>query len=209
MTPIEIPVARSGEPVQPGAWNAMRAAVQQLQLKSGTNCRLKPTGRGTIIDFVQQPQSFSGYWQVTLRGGTQAMVRPGTVNKVPATIDGVDLATRPAPLLQFEQLELDEQDRGYIALHVRCDAESYAILSAEIVQVADPDTDDGRATSTPYTGGAARAFGEGGLQARHPLAMLRRRADGSVAVFQMTHFPLQHRLAFGKDGKTAVRHFFY
>ena len=76
-----------------------------------------------------------------------------------------------------------------------------------MVQVADPNTDDGEPGEG--TGGNGGAFPLPGRRARYPLAMLRERKDKKLDLYQITFFDLQHRPALGTDRKTAARHFFW
>jgi hypothetical protein len=81
------------------------------------------------------------------------------------------------------------------------------VLTAEMVQVADPNTDSGKDDGTFHmaAGGAKPLSGN---RARWPVAMLQLR-NGSLDVFQVVHFNLTHRVALQKDGKSAQRHFFF
>jgi hypothetical protein len=209
MPRIVVPPAKVGQPVTASMWETMRAANRQCGIIAGVNCRIKEVPGGTIVDFIAQDADYLCAWQVTLRGSGKASIRPGTINGKPATIGEVALDDEPAPVLDFGQPDLDSKGRGYICAEVTCDPDKqFAIQTVEIVQVADPDSDDGSPSDTPHMGGAARAFGKMGAQARHPLAMLRLRKSGRLVVEQITCFPLQHRVALAKDGKTATRHFF-
>ena len=88
------------------------------------------------------------------------------------------------------------------------------MLSSEIVQVADLDTEDGVALDKGVTGfssGGTRTLK--GRRARWPLAMIRKRDSGAFALFQVTHFELMHRASIpaNKDGTpgSGGRHFFF
>ena len=138
--------------------------------------------------------------------GSEATFLPATINRIPATIKGVKLNSPTVPVLDLSKPVFDADGRGWIAAEVTCDpAKEWGVVSVEMVQVADPDTDDGLpGTGYNAIGGAKPLSGN---RARHPVAMLRRRADGSVDVFDQEYFNLQMRIAFAAD-KTPQRFFF-
>lgn len=211
---IAVPRARRGDPVTADAWERMRAANRMCRLIAGNNVRLTELDDGTIINFTGGGADFVHSWLVTLRGLDSAVIRPGTVNRFEATIKGVPLSGhegKPVPVLKFGKPRLDKEGRGYIAVEVTCNPKTdFAIVKAEIVQVADPDTEDGgpRKKDQPMnTTGAAVALK--GHRARHALAMLRLRKSGRLDVHQITCFDLAHRVDLAEDRKTAARHFFY
>ncbi len=84
----------------------------------------------------------------------------------------------------------------------------WSILKAEMVQVGEPHTNDGKPDGIFHMAdGAARALSEN--RARWPVAMIAQREGGSLDLFQIVHFNLTHRVALKKDGKSAERHFFF
>ena len=132
------------------------------------------------------------------------------MNRVDAKIKDVPLAgtdDQPPPVLKFGQPMLDDEGRGYICVEVTCREKDWSVEKVEVVQVADPNTDDGE--QGEGTGGSGGAVALPGRRARYPLAMLRERKDGKLDLYQITFFDLQHRPALGTDRKTATRHFFW
>lgn len=213
MQRIEPPRVRPGEIVTARHFEQMGRAIRagRLLTTDGSGVRLTSTPNGTLVAFSSRAD-FSHPWRVNLQGANAATVEPGTVNGFPATIDGEPLdggeENTPPPVLRFSTLKTDADGRGWLALEVTFDpAKEWGIIKAEIVQVADCDTDDGAPAPglPPPTGGARPLAGN---RARHPLAMLRQRDGGRLDVFQHAFFPLKHRPAFATDGKTIVRHFF-
>ena len=113
---------------------------------------------GTIITFDGDGADFVHPFQVSLVGTEAASIRPGTVNRVDAKIKDVPLAgtdDQPPPLLKFGQPMLDDEGRGYICVEVTCREKDWSVEKVEVVQVADPNTDDGEAGE----GTAATAVG--------------------------------------------------
>lgn len=179
------------------------------RLFTGPDVHVRTLGKlGTIVGFRRRSQAgFTGAWWVDLQGSSAATVAPGTVSKVPATIRGAKLDDARPPVLQFGTLRTDSDGRGWICAEVTCDpAKQWGIVKVEIVQVADPDTNDGAAgTGINAIGGAKPLTGS---RARAPLAMLRKRSGGGVDVFQIAYFDLQMRIAFAADN-TPQRFFFF
>ena len=210
----EPPFVKKGDPITKKVFDQMGVAVRACRILAGPGTRLIYTPQGTIVCF-ERAQSFSCAWQVSLRGSTGATLLPGTINKLPATIGGVPLdggsAGLPPPVLQWSRLKLDSEGRGWICAEATFDpAKSWAVVKVEIVQVGDPDTDDGSALPAGQLANAAGGASPlSGNRARHPLAMLRQRTSGQLDVYQVTCFDLQHRVALAKDQKTATRHFFW
>jgi hypothetical protein len=157
---------------------------------------------------------FSHPWQPSL-SGIEAAFLPGMVNRVAAKIGGVELdggSGGEPPVLDLSRPLLDADGRGWFCAEVTVDPEKeWGIAGVEMVQVADPDTDDGLpGRGINAIGGAKPLASErgAGTRARHPVAMLRRRADGSLEVFEIAFFDLQMRIAFATD-HTPQRYFFY
>jgi len=210
MSRPEVPRARVGQSVTAAMWETMRAANRASRIIAGNNVRTREVSGGTIVDFTGVPADFVHPWMVTLQGSESATIRTGTINKIEAAIDGVPLSGlegEAAPVLTFGQPDLDAEGRGFICAEVTCEPKDWSIKTIEIVQVADPDSEDGSPSDFPHMGGAAKALE--GNRARHPLARLRAREGGRIELFQITFFDLQHRVALAADGRTAARHFFY
>ena len=205
------PFVRRGEPITAALWNQLSAAVRACRVIAGDGVRTRETPDGTIISFDAKSDPFVHAWLVTLIGDDSATIRPGTVNRLEATIKGVPLAgedTKPPPVLKFGEPNLDSEGRGWICVEVTCDPkEQWAVKKAEIVQVADPDTPGGEPGERLNTLGAAKPLPDN--RARHPLAMMREREGGRLEIFQITYFDLQHRVALAADQQTAQRHFFW
>ncbi len=213
MARIDPPLVARGQRVTLGLFEAMRRAVLACRLIAGPGVRLRHTSSGTVISFAAGGQGFVHPWLVGLLGTEAANIRPGTINRVPATIKGEPLdggkAGNPAPRLDFGKPRLDAEGRGWICAECTFKpADAWSVAKVEIVQVADPDTADGAPlVGLPNaTGGSLPLPGN---RARHPLAMLRLRASGQLEVFQIAHFDLTHRVKLTADGVTAARHFFY
>lgn len=191
----------------------MRRAVLATRLVAGNGVRLRETPSGTVVSFHGAGGTFSHPWLVSLQGTEAATIRPGTINKVSATIKGKPLdggeAGDPPPVLNFGKPKVDKEGRGWICAEITCKpGERWIVEKVEIVQVADPDTNDGGPLEglPNATGGSLPLSGN---RARHPLAMLRLRKSGRLDLYQVTFFDLQHRVKLAPDQKTAVRHFFW
>lgn len=191
------------------------------RLSSGVGASMLQSSFGRIVRFNSPPADFGHPWLATLRGDAAADFLPGFINHVPAAIEGVPLAgsinpVKPPPVLEWQKLQLNSDGIGYLCAEITClDAATaekssraaFSIVKVEMVQVADPDTDDGAQGAVLNTSGAARPLS--GNRARWPVAMLQRRGDGRVDLFQIVHFDLTHRMALKADGRTPARHFFY
>ena len=207
---IEPPFVKRGQPITAPLWNQLCAAVRACRIISGDGVRLRETPDGTIITFDGSDAVFAHPFQVSLVGKEAATIRPGTVNRIDAKIKGVPLAGTdrvPPPVLKFGKPRLDQDGCGFICIEVMCREKDWSVEKIEVVQVADPNTDDGEPGESP--GGSGGAVTLPGRRARHPLAMLRERKDGRLDLFQITFFDLQHRPALASDRKTATRHFFW
>lgn len=212
MQRIDPPTVKPGQRVTALLFDKMRRAIRAGRLIAGQNVRLRTTPAGTMISF-HGGQSFSCAWQVSLLGTSAATLLPGTVNKVPGAIkgkplDGGEEGAAP-PVLDFGKPKVDKDGRGWICAEVALDPKNeWSVVKVEVVQVADPDTEDGGpAKGLPNASGGSLVIS--GHRARHPLAMLRLRKSGRLDVFQVTCFDLQARAKLAADGKTATRVFFW
>jgi hypothetical protein len=182
-------------------------------LLRGPGVRLAHVGRGTVVSFRGNSAIFEHPWMCDFDGSVATFL-PGTVNKVvPVVPDGrgkdTPLDTDPAPALVVPQLVLDDEGRGFFCVEIECDpAKEWGIVKARMVQVANPDTLDGKQAKTVNAIGGAKPLGTDGRKARCAVTMLRRRADGGVDLYPLVHFHLTHRIHFGPD-KLPQRHFFY
>ena len=204
------PFVKRGEAITAILWNQLCAAVRGCRIIAGDGVRLREMPDGTIITFDGRDADFAHPFQVSLVDSEAAMIRPGTVNRVDAKIKGVPLAgteREPPPVLNFGQPMLDGEGRGYICIEATCREKDWSVETAEVIQVADPNTDDG--APGDGNGGTGGAAARPGRRARYPLAMLRQRKDGKLDLYQITFFDLQHRAALGADRTTATRHFFW
>lgn len=187
------------------------AGNRSHRLLSGPGARLHRTAFGTGVRFAGGPADFSHPWLAELAGVSSAVILPGFINNVPAAIDGVPLAgtdKKPSPRLTWTKLQLNVDGIGYLAAEVTCDpANDWGITKVEMVQVADPDTEDGAPGKTMNATGAALPLKD--HRARWPIAMIQRRASGLLEVFQITHFNLTHRVKLAANGTSAARHFFW
>lgn len=206
----ELPLVRRGQPITAQLWNQLVGVVRACRLISGDGVRLRETPDGTIITFDGGGADFAHPFQVSLVGTDAATIRPGTVNRVDVMIKDVPLAgtdREPPPVLKVGTPMLDQEGRGFICVEVTCREKDWSVEKTEVVQVADPNSDDGGAGEG--SGGSGGAVALAGRRARHPLAMLRQRKDGKLDLFQITFFDLQHRPALAADRKSAARHFFW
>ena len=190
---------------------ALLAGDRRHRVSSGPGVRLHRTAFGTGVRFHGGPADFSHPWLAEMAGANAAVFLPGTVNRVRATIKGVPLAGldgKAPPQLEWDTLALNADGIGWFCAEVTCDpAHDFAVTACEIVQVADPDTDDGKPGRRLNATGGAFALSKN--RARWPLAMLQRRANGLVEVFQVTFFDLTHRVKLAANGRRAARHFFW
>jgi hypothetical protein len=206
----DLPFVKRGQPITATLWNQLCAAVRACRLVAGDGVRLREMPDGTIITFDGGGTEFVHPFQVSLIGTEAAAIRPGTVNKVDAKIKDVPLAGEDGeapPVLKFGTPMLDDEGRGYICVEVTCREKDWSVEKVEVVQVADPNTDDGEA-GEGHSGSTA-SVALPGRRTRYPLAMLREREDKKLDLYQITFFDLQHRAALGTDRKIATRHFFW
>jgi hypothetical protein len=195
--------------------HAIRKALRMgraNKIRFGVGSRTRVTPFGTTVSFDSEPADFSHPWQTSLAGDRSVSIRPGTINRVAAKIKGVPLAgdkDNPPPVLRWSPLQLDAERRGFICAEVTLDpAKFFEVKSVEMVQVADPDTDDGAAGREPNRQGGARPLS--GFRARHPVAMLREReGDARLDVYQIAFFDVQHRVQQRAGTGFILRHFFW
>lgn len=209
----DLPLVRKGQPITAELWNRLVAAVRATRLLPGVGARLRSMPHGTIIGFDAAPVSWAHPFQVSLVGNTAAQIRPGRVNMIEPKIDGVALSgteDEPSPKLEFGKLQLDKEDRGYIAIEITC-GPKWEIKTAEMVQVAYFDSETGE-EPPPGSGGPSSIGGIPGLtkrRVRYPIAMLRLRKSGRLDLFQIVFFNVAYR-AKPRDDKTDIaRHFFW
>lgn len=192
-----------------------------MDLRAGTGLSMMKGSFGAMMRVKDAGATFEHAWQPTLLSGQAATFLPGTVNNVAATIGGVPLSE--APRLTWDQLKLTPDNTGFFAVEVTLldpvaadreavltgqpKREAWSVLKVEIVQVADPDSENGEFTGALNTTGAALPLTNN--RARWPIAWIERRGNGSIDVFPIVHFPLIHRVALRSDGVTPARHFFY
>ena len=145
---MPVPFVKRGQPITAVLWNQLCAVVRAGRLIAGDGVRLREMPDGTIITFDSDGAEFVHPFQVSLSGTEAVTIRPGTVNRVDAKIKDVPLAgtdDHPPPLLKFGQPMLDDEGRGYICVEVTCREKDWSVEKVEVVQVADPNTDDGEA----------------------------------------------------------------
>ena len=187
---------RPGERITAALWNKLVDACRCARILPGDGIQLRRTPDGTLIS-CSTWKPWNHPFKVSLSGNA-ATINKGLVDGIEPAIKGTPIsgepdtgqgAIKPPPKLEFKQPKLDKEGRGWIAVEILCDKKLWKTQSAEMVQVSDFKTDDP-------------------LKGLHPIAMLRQRANGSLALFQIEFFNLQHRANVLTDGKTA-RHFFW
>lgn len=207
-------IVRAGQVISIGIWNLLMLFLRGCRLIAGRGVRLDTTPDGTTITF---DPGASSRWQHSFRCALQSdysavEVGMGLVNGLVPTIADVPLDAVETNTLPLAQPRLGNDGRGWIAVECVL-GDKWEVLSASIVHVANLDTDTGE----PPPEGVAGFHSGGtltlpGRRARWPLALLRRRDDGRLVLFQITHFDLMHRAAIAKraDGTPGEsgRHFF-
>jgi hypothetical protein len=205
-----------GETILAVTWNAMVKAVQRLRLISGPGVRLTETTQGTVISFDSKNAIFLHPFRCTMTD-TEVRIRPGTVNTIRTQIGDKFLDDQEPPALELEdELVLDGDGKGWIALLVTLSKKDWAVEKVEVVQVADLASEDGKSafvqgTEDPGITGPPPLGGIPGIKdrkVRFPIALIREYEDGSRKIFQTAHFNLQHRVKAVANSDTA-RHFFY
>ena len=124
--------------------------------------------------------------------GTSATIGRGLVDGIEPKIGDVPIGGEegePQPKLDIRKPKFDDEGRGWIALEVTCEKEKWMVEEATIVQV------DELKSKAP-------------LKGLHPLAMLRDAGNGTMTLFQIEYFNLQHR-ADVREGGNSARHFFW
>ncbi|MGB8167731.1 MAG: hypothetical protein WCF18_09600 [Chthoniobacteraceae bacterium] len=186
-------------------------------LHTGPGASVFKSAFGRMVRFRPTLASFDHPWLATLDGDSGATFLQGMVNGKKAMIAGIPLDGGPkqkVPVLRWKNLQLDADGLGWLCVEVTCSGPDdkghtpWSVLAAEMVQVGDPNTDDGKPDGIFHmaAGGAKPLKGN---RARWPVAMIQRREGGSLDLFQIVHFNLTHRVALQKDGKSAQRHFFF
>jgi hypothetical protein len=204
---------KAGDPLSASVWDGMVDAVAALTLFAGPGIELnRVPGTGTIISRTRRA-GWVHPWQVALSGEKGARIRPGLINGVMPTIDDEPMdggKTGRRPQMKWQKLLLDITGLGYVAVEITCD-KAWAVESAKCVQVATLDTENGqpREKDAPPGYSAGGIPGLPGRRARYPLAMIRKRKSGKLALFQIPYFNLQHRAAVRDAKKDIARHFFW
>lgn len=195
----------------------LRRSERASDLHTGPGASVFRSPFGRIVRFRPTSASFEHPWLAAMEGDKGATFLPGLVNGRKATIDGIPLDGGPklrVPVLRWKSLQLDADGLGWLCVEVTCSAPDdkehtpWSVLKAEMVQVGDPNTDDGQPDGIFHmsAGGAKPLTGH---RARWPLAVIQQRADGTLDLFQVVHFNLTHRVALQRDRKSAQRHFFF
>jgi hypothetical protein len=182
---------RPGQRITAVLWNKLVTACRAARILAGDGIRLRHTPDGTLIS-CSTWKPWNHPFKVSF-SGTSATINRGLVGGIEPTIKDVPIggdeeSGKAQPRLEFKQPKLDEEGRGWIAIEVTCEQKEWKVASAETVQVADLKSDD-----------ASKAL--------HPIAMLRQRANGSLVLFQIEFFNLQHRADVRASGD--ARHFFW
>lgn len=167
---------------------------------------------GSVVRFNAGNLDFSHPWAADLVDKTGVTLLPGSINTIPAKIKGVPLGgtdQKAVPQLSWGDKPLLTADGiGYICAEVTCDPKAdWSVTAIEIVQVADPNSEDGKPGVISNASGAAFPLSKN--RARWPLAMLQQRKGGQIELFQVTFFNLTHRVKLKTDGVSASRHFFW
>lgn len=212
MNALQLWLVKAGDVLSAKSWQMMERAVTMIQLFSGYGISLRKTADGTIISVDAQAVAWDHPFKVDLSGPRGCTITFGTVNgKVPqikgVPMDGGD-KNLPVPAFEWEETRLDKEGRGWIAVEVHFD-EGWFIDNAYFVQVASLETDDGSEggdlTKTAMAVGTAPTLS--GNRTRWPIAMLKRRGNGQLEIFQQVHHTLQHRMK--QNARGVPRHFFY
>lgn len=203
------PEVRPGQEITTALWDKAKAANRANRWRPGDGIRFTQTSDGIVVSAEIPKARFDHPFRVTLSGASSATILPGSVNGRIPLIDGIALDADPAPVLVRDELWLDADGRGYIALDFQCDADwKLDPATLEIVQVADWLTEDGSPADDPNAlafSGAVPGLSE--RRVRWPLAMLRDRTSW-VDIYQLTMAGIQHKAVPSADGTTA-RHFFW
>lgn len=180
---------RPGQRITAALWNKLVAACRGARILAGDGISLRQTPDGTMIS-CSTWRPWNHPFKVSM-SGTSATISRGLISEIEPTIHDAPIGGTEKsgpPKLEFKEPKLDEDDRGWIAVEILCEQKEWKIESATVVQVDSLETDD-----------PARA--------RHPLAMIRKQASGSLSLFQIEYFNLQHRAEVRENAK--ARHFFW
>lgn len=183
---------KPGQRITAALWNKMAAAARSCRILAGDGVRLRQTPDGTLIS-CSAWTPWNHPFKVSL-SGTSATIGRGLVDGIEPKIKDIPIGGDEAegkgqPKLEIRQPKFDDEGRGWIAVEVTCDGEKWEVTDATIVQVADIKSADP-------------------LKGLHPLAMLRDAGNGTMTLFQIEYFNLQHRADVRESGKGA-RHFFW
>ena len=195
----------------------LRRADRSGRLTAGPGALVHSTPYGRVLRAKRSGSDFDHPWRTTLLGEDSAIFQQGTVNGLRATIKGVPLAgdaKNDQPELALPQIRWNNDGLAWFCVECTFQDPSvkgasgspWAILKAEMVQVADPDEEDPSTSGKPFKIGGARPLTK--FRARWPIAMLQQNEAG-IDLFQIAHFNLTHRVGFRADGINAARHFFF
>jgi len=190
----------------------VRELQQQSRIYTGQGARLSMhTSFGHMLRFTGSPADFTHPWLAQLAGANSATFLNGTINGVQAKIKGVPLEgddKNTQPVLKWDKISLTDEGIGYLCAEITADPKlNYAISKIEMVQVADPDTDDGKPGKKTNASGGQLPISDN--RARMPVAMIVQRSSGLLEIFQIIFFAAQHRAQLKADGVNVARHFFW
>lgn len=209
---------KAGDLLRALTWNAAGKILRAMRLIAGWNVRLTETPSGTLINFVASAQIFDHPFRGKLQGINTVFSNYGTINNIPCTIKDSKTGLQTpldikngsgSPILRWEKLLLDGKGYGWIAAEVTCD-EDWHITGVEIVQVADLESEDGKAkldgTVTQPSGGGVKGISK--RRARWGLMVIFQDPKTTeLTLWQNTFANLKHRVRVDIDGKSY--HFFY
>src|SRR4030095_4251105 len=177
----------------------LAAAQRDARVFPGVGVRLLRMGKhGTIFRASSSGTAlFIGAWFVDLSADT-ITVQPGRVNFVMAKIEDIPLDDPTPPTLRLRSPKVDDEGRGFICAEGFFNGPddkddkgkpltAWSVREVQIVQVANPDTDDGLGKFTNSSGAAMPLEGN---RCRWPIAMIRERDGGDLEVFQIEYFDL-------------------